>query len=179
MTSPMSEFPRTMRLHEIGAPLRHEALVATPAECAALARRFDLLSLDAFSANLEVQRIAGAIRVRGNFTARGVQPCAISAEPVPFGIDEAIEVSFRDGTLVGDAEIELSEADLDELPVDGDVLDLGELAAQCLGLGLDPYPRAPEAVRAAAAAFLITEAQVQARTAADKVAANPFAALKR
>ncbi|MEM6491718.1 MAG: DUF177 domain-containing protein, partial [Pseudomonadota bacterium] len=30
-------------------------------------------------------------------------------------------------------------------PVDGDAIDLGELAAQALSLALDPHPRAPDA----------------------------------
>ena len=65
------------------------------------------------------------------------------------------------------------------LPLDGDALDLGEAVAQSLGLALDPYPRAPEEVRAAAARFIITEAEAEAIAAADKARANPFAALRR
>lgn len=177
MTAP--EFRRPLRIHEIGAPLRHETLAATPAECAALARRFDLVDLDALTAELSVHRSAGAIRVSGRFQARGTQPCIISAEPVAFALDDAVEVNFRDGATIADDEIELTDAELDELPLDGDSLDLGELVAQSLALALDPWPRAPEAQRAAAARHLISEAEAEALVAADKAAANPFSVLKR
>ena len=35
----------------------------------------------------------------------------------------------------------LADADLDTETLDGDVIDLGEIAAQALALALDPYPR--------------------------------------
>jgi hypothetical protein len=50
--------------------------------------------------------------------------------------------------------------------------------AQSLGLALDPYPRAPDEVRAAVARFVISEAEAEALRALDKAAANPFAALR-
>jgi len=177
MTAP--EFSRALRIHEIGAPLRHETLEATPAECAALAKRFDLIDLDTLTADLAVHRSAGAISVTGRFHATGTQPCIISAEPVPFSLDAPIEVNFRDGAALADDEIELTDAELDELPLEGDNLDLGELVAQSLALALDPWPRAPADVRAAAARHLISEADAEALAAADKAAANPFAVLKK
>ena len=177
MTNP--EFPRALRIHEIGAPVRHESLTATPAECAKLAKRFDLVALDALTAELDVHRSAGAIRVAGRFHARGAQPCVVSAEPVPFDIDDVVEVNFSDGARVADEEIELTDDQLDELPLEGDTLDLGELVAQSLALALDPWPRAPEEIRAAAARHLISEAEAEALAAADKAAANPFAVLKK
>lgn len=174
-----SEFSRTLRIHEIGAPVRHESLTATPAECAALAARFELIALDALTAELDVHRSAGAIRVAGRLQARGAQACVVSAEAVPFDLDDAIEVNFSDGARVADEEIELTDDQLDELPLEGDTLDLGELVAQSLALALDPWPRAPEEIRAAAARHLISEAEAEALAAADKAAANPFAALKK
>lgn len=174
-----AEFARLIRIHEIGAPVRHESLSAAPAECAGLARRFDLVDLDVLTAELDVHRSAGAIRVSGRFQARGAQPCVVSAEAVPFALDAPIDVNFSDGAALADAEIELTDAELDELPLDGDTLDLGELVAQSLALALDPWPRAPEERRAAAARHLISEAQAEARTVADKAAANPFNVLKR
>ncbi|MGL4543462.1 MAG: YceD family protein, partial [Polymorphobacter sp.] len=136
-----AEFARPLRIHEIGAPLRHESLAATPAECVALAKRFDLIALDELTAELDVHRSAGAIRVAGRFHARGAQSCIISAEPVPFDLDDAVTINFSDGAHVADAEIELTDAELDELPLEGDTLDLGEIVAQSLALALDPWPR--------------------------------------
>lgn len=176
------ELSRPLRVHEIGGVVRHEDIVATDGERAAIAARFGLLTLDALTAVVDVVRVANGIRVTGHVAARGTQPCAISAEPVPFDFTEGIVLHYRNDASAAPAdpaEIELDEGDLDTLPLDGDVLDLGEAVAQSLGLALDPYPRAPEEVRAAAARFLISEAEAEARAAAEKAAANPFNILRK
>ena len=173
------EFSHVVRVHDIGTAVRRETLVARPGERAGLAARFDLLALDRFEAVLDVVREAGGIRVRGRLSASGAQPCSISREPVPFALDEPIDLRFSDAAVPTAEEIELSEPDLDTLPLDGDDLDLGEAAAQTLGLALDPYPRAPDEVRAAAERFVISEDEATARAVAAKAAANPFGVLRR
>jgi uncharacterized metal-binding protein YceD (DUF177 family) len=177
MTGP--ELSRLLRIHEIGGIVRHESVTTTADERAGLAARFGLIALDTLSAELDVVRGAGHIRVSGILRAGGTQPCVISAEPVPFDINEAVDLRYSDGAPVSDDEIELAENDLDDLPLEGDRLDIGEAVAQSLGLALDPYPRAPEDVRAAAAKYLITEAEAEARAAAEKAAANPFGVLRK
>ena len=171
------EFSRLVRVQDIGTLARREAIVATAAERAALAVRFGLIDLDRLEATLEVVEGAGGITVTGSIAAVGTQPCAVSAEPVPFTIAEPIALLF--GTVSDADEIELSTPDLDTLRLDGDTIDLGEAVAQSLGLALDPYPRAPAELRAAAARFLISEEEAAARAAADKAAANPFNVLRR
>lgn len=173
------ELSRVARASEIGIIPRREGVVATADECAALARRFDILALADLTANLSVVRDAAGIRVTGTLTAHGAQACVVSAEPVAFALNEEIELRFSDAATPADAEIELAGTDLDVLPLDGDALDLGEAMAQSLGLALDPYPRAPADGRAAAARFIISEADAAALAAADKARANPFAALRR
>jgi hypothetical protein len=173
------ELARIVRASEIGIFAKREAVVATAAECAALATRFDILALAELSADLSVVRDAGGIRVTGTLAARGAQACVVSAEPVIFTMAEPIDLRFSDAATTADAEVELAGTDLDVLPLDGDALDLGEAMAQSLGLALDPYPRAPAAMRAATARFVISEADAAAIAAADKARANPFAALRR
>ena len=165
------EFSRNIRAHEIGVTERVEAVEATPDERAALMRRFDLLSLDTLSARLALRREAGGIRVRGTVTAHGAQPCALSGEPVAFTLDEPVDLRFTETQSVAGEDVELSDADLDTLPLDGDDLDLGEAAAQSLGLALDPYPRAPGAK---AAVPVIPEDNV-----VPLKRPNPFAVLKK
>ncbi len=171
------ELSRQIRVQDIGTLPRREAIVATLGERVALAERFGLIDLDRLEATLEVVEGAGGIAVTGSIAASGTQPCAVSAEPVPFTLAEAIALLF--GTVSDDDEVELSPPDLDTLPLDGDMIDLGEAVAQSLGLALDPYPRAPAELRAAAARFLISEEEAAARAAADKAAANPFNILRR
>ncbi len=173
------ELSRIVRVSEIGATPRREAITATADEREALAERFDLLALDALSADLITVADAAGIHVTGTLTARGEQACAVSAEPVPFALDEPIDLRFSEAAAPDADEVELSGTDLDVLPLDGDALDLGEAVAQSLGLALDPYPRAPAEVRAAAARFVISEAEAAEIAAADKARANPFAVLRR
>lgn len=172
------EFARSVRLHDIGTAPRREQLTATAAERAALVRRFDLLTLDALTATVDVVREAAGVRVRGRLSASGAQPCSVSRDPVPFALDEEVDLRFVEGGEPAGDEIELSEPDLDTLPIDGETLDLGEAVAQTLGLALDPYPRGSDEVRAAAAGFVISEEEAAARAAAAKAAANPFGVLR-
>ena len=66
----------------------------------------------------------------------------------------------------GDEEIELGAHELDTLFHDGQAIDLGEAIADSLALGLDPYPRSPDAESALKEAGVISEEE-----------AGPFAAL--
>ena len=164
------EFSHTLRAHEIGTTPRELTLTATPAERAALARRFDLIELAALTAVLTTRAEAGGVRVTGRVTATGSQPCGLTAAPVAFAINEPVDLRFAAVVAVGDEEVELSDTDLDTLPMDGDTIDLGEAAAQSFGLALDPYPRAPGAELPAA---VIPEDQV-----VPIKRPNPFSILK-
>ena len=164
------EFTHVVAADTVGGTPRALTIGASPAERVALAARFDLLSLDAFEAALSVWRDGDAIRVAGRVTARGFQPCGLSGAPVNFAVDEPVAVRFATLAVDGD-DVELSDADLDTLPLDDDGIDLGEVAAQSLGLALDPYPRAPDADAGGA---VLAEADF-----APAARPNPFAVLKR
>ncbi|WP_164156425.1 YceD family protein, partial [Sandarakinorhabdus rubra] len=129
-------------------------------------RRFGLLALGTLSATLEVRREAAGIRVSGEVRGTGDQACVASGEPVPFRIRETIELLLTDSVPEG-GEIELASEDLDVEPLSGDVIDLGEIAAQAFALALDPYPRLPGPV-----AGVVTEEEAVA-------ARSPFAVLKK
>lgn len=175
----MPEFSRIVRAHEIGAAPRTEHLTAKPAEREALARRFNLIDLARLEAELTVHRDAAGIRVRGRIGGEGHQSCVVSSEPVPARVDEAVDLLFTDvASAEPDEEIELSERDCDVLPLEGDILDLGEAVAQSFGLALDPYPQADAATLAEARRHLTSEEEAAAREAEVKTARNPFAVLK-
>lgn len=139
------ELSRPLRVHEIGAVPYTLTVEAKPAERMALAKRFDLLVLDALTATLGARAEAGGVRVGGRVVASGAQACGLSGAAVPFAIDEAVDLRFARVHAVAGEDVELSDGDLDVLEIDGDTIDLGEAAAQSLGLALDPYPRAPGA----------------------------------
>jgi uncharacterized metal-binding protein YceD (DUF177 family) len=159
------EFSRPIRAHEVGQPKPHN-IGATAPERAALAKRFDLLALDHLEASLTVARADGAFTITGRISAAGTQPCIRTRTPVPFTIAEDLKLRLIPNAPQGE-DLELSEDDLDAEPLTSDIIDLGEYAAQALGLALDPYPRSAEP-----APHVLTEEQARA-------ASSPFAVLKK
>ncbi len=164
MSLPPPEFSHILRAHEIGGTIRRVELAANDSERAALATRFGLISLASLTASLEVKREAAGIRVTGIVKGAGEQACVASAEPIAFRLKEAVALLLA---AVPDAgEMELAADDLDVEPLASDIVDLGEIAAQALALGLDPYPRLPGNVPG-----VISEEEAI-------IARSPFAVLK-
>ena len=156
---PSPEFSRSLKFGDLGSRPWEASLEADEAERAALAKRFDCLTLDTLTANLEATRDGNVVRVTGRFRAEGSQPCVATRDPVPFALDEPLELLFVPVPEAGDPEeeVELAEDDLDSLFHDGRTVDLGEAAAQSFGLALDPYPRSPQAAEALAEAGVVSE----------------------
>jgi uncharacterized metal-binding protein YceD (DUF177 family) len=167
MTPEPPEFSYPVPLSEIGGKAAHMRLVADEIQRAALARRFELLSLDAFSADVALSRDGEAILADGRFTAELTQACVATGAPVPAKLDEAFMVRFVPETPYDpDAEIELGADDCDTMFHNGRSVDLGETASQSLGLAINPYPRSADAETA------LREAGVKGEHEA-----GPFAAL--
>lgn len=139
------EFSRLIRVDQIPAAGMRFDVEAKPEERAALATRFGLPSLDQLKAEIHLKAIAGGalVRLDGTITAKVVQACVVSLEPIPAKIKEDFSLTFGAAPPeeVG-AEIELSMEDEDppELVIDG-VIDVGEAVAEHLSLALDPFPR--------------------------------------
>ena len=140
------EFSRPLAVDRIAGSPSQVEIEADAAERAALAERFGLMSLDRFSARFSVRRLRkDLIRVKGRITAGVVQACVVSLEPVPGEIDEEFELDFlessgRPGDDAAEIELDAEAADGPE-PLAGPEIDLGEVAAEQLGLAIDPYPR--------------------------------------
>jgi uncharacterized metal-binding protein YceD (DUF177 family) len=140
------EFSHPVPLSEIGSKAAHVKLAASEAQRQALARRFDLLSLDALSANVSVHHENAGIIAEGTLEAALTQACVASGVPVPAELTERFRVRFvPDPEYAPDAEIELEGDDCDTVFHDGRVIDLGETVAQTLGLAINPFPRSAEA----------------------------------
>src|SRR3546814_12307822 len=105
--------------------------------------RFGLSSIDRLDADIALSREAAGIRARGRVRAAVSQICVVSGEPVPVALDEPVDVLFtpQAGSPGADDEFEISSAECDVLPLEGEAIDLGELAAETMTLALDPYPR--------------------------------------
>ncbi|HEV8262592.1 MAG TPA: DUF177 domain-containing protein [Burkholderiales bacterium] len=136
-----------MALDRVGTTQHREEITATEKELAALAQRFDLVSLGSFSASFTLKRVRkDLVRAKGRVSAELVQACVITLDPIPARIDEHFEVDFLEGAqpAVADLELDVEGAEAPEPVLDG-WIDLGELAAEQLGLAIDPYPRRPDA----------------------------------
>jgi uncharacterized metal-binding protein YceD (DUF177 family) len=161
------EFSHPVPLSEIGSKPVRVKLVASDEQRRALARRFDLLSLDALSADVSIRFENDGILAEGKFDAALTQACVASGAPVPAKLSESFTVRFiPDQEHAPDSEIELEAGDCDTIFHDGRVVDLGETVAQTLGLAIDPFPRSAEAQGA------LKKAGVK-----DEHEAGPFAAL--
>jgi len=170
----MTDFHRPERVDTIGEGDRRIAISANADERAALATRFDLVSVAALDAALTVRRESGGIAVVGRVTASVVQACAITDEPIDVAIDEPVALRFVEPQGAGPKttadEIELGEDAMDTVELEGSAIDLGEVAAETMALALDPYPRGPNAAAALKAAGVLTEEEARP--------AGPFADLK-
>ncbi len=161
----MTEFCRMIDLRGIGAaPVE---IVATPAECAALARRFALVAVKRLSAKIVLVAAGEKVAASGRLQAAVVQACAVSGEDLAVKIDEQIDLRFVPPApeALGE-EIELTADQLDEIEYEGSAFDLGEALAQSLVLAIDPFLTGPNADRARQESGLLGAAS-----------SGPFAAL--
>jgi hypothetical protein len=151
----------------------HLDIEASPAERLEMAEVGDLRELLSANASLDVTPMSGGrFHVGGRVRARIGQTCVVTLDPILNEIDEAIDLIFAPpeqipelSALVDDAaEPDVEIPDPPE-PIENGTIDLGRLATDALYLGVDPYPRRPDAV---------FEPPVEA---ADPEA-HPFAALK-
>lgn len=130
----------------------HREIEANEAVRAALARLGDLHDVTLAKAAFDLVPLSGGrIHVTGRVQARVGQTCVVTLEPMQSAIDEAIDLMFVPPEQIR----ELSETvDDDGEPDPGDppeaiergIIDLGRVAADALFLGIDPYPRKPDAV---------------------------------
>ena len=116
---------------------------ATPAECSALALRMGLPEVSDLRCRFRLTRESTTrVHATGLLQAHIVQTCVISLEDFPAVVEESFAVRFvPSGTETDDMDPETE----DEIPYENGTIDLGEAAAEQLGLALDPYPRMPDA----------------------------------
>lgn len=156
------EFSRLERTDTIGDGERSVSIAADPAERAALAARFALLSVERLEATFRVRRDAAGIVARGHVSAAVVQACSVTDDPLPVEIAEEVALRFvMEGSEAASDEVELDTDALDTMPYDGAGIDLGEAAAETMALALDPFPRGPNAAAALRAAGVISEEEAK------------------
>jgi hypothetical protein len=131
---------------------RHVELVADEDTRAAVARLAGLAALPRLGASFDVTRQGrDGLHVLGRVSATVGQTCVVTLEPVTNEIDEAVDLVFAPAAAAppgaghDGGEVEVPAADGPE-PLVGGRIDLGAIATEFLILGIDPYPRRPDAV---------------------------------
>lgn len=138
-----------MQIPETGL---HRDVEASAVEREAIARLAELRSVASAAASFDLVHAGdGRVHVTGRVTAQVRQTCVVTLEPVDNVVDEAIDLMFmppeqiRDLADLIDDEGEADDSDPPE-PIERGIIDLGRVATDALYLGLDPYPRKPDAV---------------------------------
>jgi uncharacterized metal-binding protein YceD (DUF177 family) len=141
------EFSRPLAVERIASTGTELTIEASAEEREALARRFDIPAVHAFSATfVATPWRRGGVQVRGQFAAEVEQVSVVSLEPFTAQVGEPVVRYFQAETGPGHQPDVLSVESLeDEEPdvISGGSIDLGEIAAESLALALDPYPRKP------------------------------------
>ena len=95
----------------------------------------------------------GRVHVTGRVQARVGQTCVVTLDPIENDIDERIDLIFAPPEQIpqmADLVDEADDSDEDTPdppePIVNGLIDIGRLATDALFLGVDPYPRKPDAV---------------------------------
>ncbi|HEV2677117.1 MAG TPA: DUF177 domain-containing protein [Aliidongia sp.] len=172
------EFSHPISASRLGFKPSTYRLRANEAERAALARRFDLISLDRFEATVTLKREPGdAVRFDGEIEAEFVQACVVTTDPVPARIADRFTLIYRPDIDEATADQMALDNPEDEIiePLIGDSIDIGEAVAQQLSVAMDPYPRVVGAQSSTASAKALGEEGDEA--GAPMARRNPFDAL--
>jgi len=131
----------------------HRELDADEAQRKAMADIAGLREVLSAHASFDVTpKSGGRFHVAGHVRARVGQTCVVTLDPIETEIDETVDLMFAPpeqipalSDLVDDAAAAEDDVDPPE-PIEGGIIDLGRLATDALFLGIDPYPRKPDAV---------------------------------
>ena len=150
----------------------HRTFEASVEECQRLAEAAGINSVADIRAEFTLTPgRSDTVRVEGRVSGRVGQTCVVSLDPMESAIDEVVELVFappdqvaRLSALADETEDGAERPDPPE-PIESGIIDLGRIATDALFLGIDPYPRRPDAVLDAPAEIVDPED-------------HPFAALK-
>jgi hypothetical protein len=141
-----------VRVHEVPASGRRFELEADAPTRAAIAKSAGLRALPRLKATFDVSRHGQeGLHVVGRVHATVGQECVVSLDPIDNEVEETVDLIFVAGATpdAGDAPsretLEIGEVEPPE-PLLDDTVDLGAIATEFLLLGIEPYPRKPDAV---------------------------------
>jgi Large ribosomal RNA subunit accumulation protein YceD len=140
-----------MQIPDTGLHREFEAGAATRAAMAELGGLREILSASAALA--VTPQSGGRVHVEGRVKARIGQTCVVTLDPIESEIDEPIDLIFAPPDQIPEMAALVDEAAESEVeipdppePIMGGMIDLGRVATDALFLGVNPYPRKPDAV---------------------------------
>jgi hypothetical protein len=130
------EFSRPLLVDRVPRKGSHEHIVAEEKECLALAARFSVPKLFSFKARLlAMPWRGGGLHVTGMVEADMERISVVSLEAFRRTEKFAVDQIFLPSKILVDA------VEVDAEPIQNGEVDLGEVAAEAMGLEMDPYPR--------------------------------------
>jgi uncharacterized metal-binding protein YceD (DUF177 family) len=126
----------------------HFALSADAVTREAIASLAGVNALPRLEAVFDVTRQGRGLRVSGEVSGTVAQTCVVTLDPLVNEVREDVDLAFAppgaSAESMVEAVIDPVEVDQPEILADGRV-DLGRIATEFLVLGIDPYPRRPDA----------------------------------
>ncbi|UYO42511.1 DUF177 domain-containing protein [Rhodopseudomonas palustris] len=138
-----------MQIPETGL---HRDITASTAECEAISALGDLRGVSEATASFDLKPFSdGRVHLTGRVRAKVTQTCVVTLDPVDNVIDEQVDLTFLPPEQIrelADSVDDDGEPDPGDPPeaIERGIIDIGRVATDALYLGLDPYPRKPDAV---------------------------------
>lgn len=149
MTSSELTWSVPVRADDVPEGGRHVEIHADSRTRDALARAAGLLDLVRLDATFDVTRYGRrGLHVAGTVSASVRQACVVTLDPVDNEVEETVDLAFVPGheaaasaAVAPDGTVDVSAPE----PLVNGTVDLGAIATEFLMLGIDPYPRKPDA----------------------------------
>lgn len=145
MDSPeLSPASKQVQLRDVSAQGLGVEYRAEEPERDAIAQLAELEAVDRFEYQAKIIPLGdGSFELTGNVVAEIIQNCVVSLEPIKVDLQQSINlllVPADSQSLSRDADDDPEARDVEI--IEGDGIDLGQLAYEHLVIGIDPYPRA-------------------------------------
>jgi uncharacterized metal-binding protein YceD (DUF177 family) len=137
----------SVRLEDVPAAGRHLEISPDEPTRAAIARAAGVEAVSRLDASFDLTPHGrDGLHVTGSVSASVRQTCVVTLEPVVNEIDEVLDLIFAPARATSGAAAAGQVAEEGPEPLVDGAVDLGAVATEFLILGIDPYPRKPDAV---------------------------------
>lgn len=173
------EFFRPLAVRRIGTLGTDMTVEATPDECKRVAKRLGLQDVAMLRCRYRLKDDGrGMVTAEGALAVRFTQTCVVSMEAFEDMMAGSFVVRFIPAAQFVEADAPDMDA-IDEIPYEGQDIDLGEAVVEQFALDLEPYPHAPDVVLPPGLIMDEEEVERQGLEEEPEKKASPFAGLAR